>query len=114
MLGQVFLGTLVPLGLLGSALIYRQRRNRAVPPRIYFVSSLLILIGVFAMRWNVVIGGQLFSKSLRGFTTYKLAFVGPESLFTAGVLLALPLGILWVMLVLFPARHSADATPVGN
>jgi len=27
------------------------------------------------MRWNVVIGGQLFSKSFLGYTTYKMGFV---------------------------------------
>jgi hypothetical protein len=32
----------------------------------------LIMVGVFAMRWNVVIGGQLFSKSFLGYTTYKM------------------------------------------
>jgi len=26
------------------------------------------------MRWNVVIGGQLFSKSFLGYTTYKMEF----------------------------------------
>jgi predicted membrane protein len=31
------------------------------------VSSLLLLMQVLAMRWNVVIGGQMFSKSMRGF-----------------------------------------------
>ena len=34
----------------------------------------LTMIGIFAMRWNVVIGGQLFSKSFLGYTTYKMAW----------------------------------------
>ena len=38
----------------------------------YLIASLLTLIGIFAMRWNVVIGGQLFSKSFLGYTTYKV------------------------------------------
>ena len=37
-------------------------------------------MGVLAMRWNVVIGGQLFSKSLRGFMSYKMEFAGHEGL----------------------------------
>ena len=32
------------------------------------------MMGIFAMRWNVVIGGQLFSKSFLGYTTYKMAW----------------------------------------
>jgi Ni/Fe-hydrogenase subunit HybB-like protein len=43
-----------------------------VRKRMYAVSGCLALIGIFAMRWNVVIGGQLFSKSFLGYTTYKM------------------------------------------
>ena len=50
-------------------------------------ARLLILIGVLAMRWNVVIGGQLFSKSLRGVMSYKMEFAGLEGWFMGGVLL---------------------------
>ena len=35
----------------------------------------LTMIGIFAMRWNVVIGGQLFSKSFLGYTTYKVDLI---------------------------------------
>ena len=38
------------------------------------------MVGIFAMRWNVVIGGQLFSKSFLGYTTYKMDFVTREGL----------------------------------
>jgi len=34
------------------------------------VSSILLIIQVASMRWNVIIGGQLFSKSFRGFTEH--------------------------------------------
>jgi Ni/Fe-hydrogenase subunit HybB-like protein len=113
LLGQVVLGTLVPLGLLGSALIFKPRWPLPTLRRLYFVSSVLILLGVFAMRWNVVIGGQLFSKSLRGFTTYKLEFMGPESLGMAAVLLLLPFGIQAVLLYLFLPRPPSASTPLG-
>ena len=73
---------------------------------IFFLCSQLILLGVLAMRWNVVIGGQLFSKSLRGFTTYKLELIGQEGLFTSLVLLVLPFIILGVLMFFFlPANH---------
>ena len=38
------------------------------------------------MRWNVVIGGQLFSKSLRGVMSYKMEFAGMEGWFMGVVL----------------------------
>ena len=46
------------------------------------------------MRWNVVIGGQLFSKSFLGYTSYKVEFAAKEGLLPAVVLMALPFGIL--------------------
>jgi ABC-type glycerol-3-phosphate transport system permease component len=42
----------------------------------------------------VVIGGQLFSKSFLGYTTYKMSFATREGLLPALILLLLPLVIL--------------------
>ena len=110
LLVQVLMGTLVPLGLLGTALPLQRRLPPQVLQRIYLASSLLIMTGVLAMRWNVVIGGQLFSKSLRGFTTYKLEFIGHESVFTAGLLMLLPFGVLWLLTHFFWPPQKASAT----
>jgi predicted membrane protein len=77
----------------------------------YFVSSIFIMIGVLAMRWNVVIGGQLFSKSLRGFMSYKMEFAGLEGWFMGAVLLALPFVVLTVLIKLFlPEAPPPDAS----
>jgi Ni/Fe-hydrogenase subunit HybB-like protein len=106
---QVFLGTLVPLVLLGILQIVKRAPTDRVRAGIYLLSSLLIMNGVLAMRWNVVIGGQLFSKSLRGFTTYKLELIGQEGLFMSIVLLILPFLILAVMVKLFlPEKHPEE------
>lgn len=45
------------------------------------VGTLLVLMGVFMMRWNVVIGGQAFSASFSGFMEYKMP-LWPDSLET--------------------------------
>jgi predicted membrane protein len=100
-LGQATFGTLVPLILLGVLQLFRQRFPELLRRRMYFISSLLILVGVLAMRWNVVIGGQLFSKSLRGLMGYKMEFAGLEGWLMGGILLALPFIILTVMVKLF-------------
>ena len=71
--------------------------------RVYFSCSVLILLGVLAMRWNVVIGGQLFSKSLRGFMSYKMEFAGHEGWWLSLALLALPFIILTVFIKYFLA-----------
>jgi predicted membrane protein len=54
------------------------------------------------MRWNVVIGGQLFSKSFLGYTSYKLDFVTREGLLPAIALLLLPFAILMVLVKVLP------------
>jgi Ni/Fe-hydrogenase subunit HybB-like protein len=107
LLVQVFLGTLVPLGLLGTAVVFKDKVSMKCRKWIYLISGLLILIGVFAMRWNVVIGGQLFSKSLRGFTVYKLELAGHEGLLVSLVLMILPFIILGVMVKLFLPEQLA-------
>ena len=65
------------------------------------------------MRWNVVIGGQLFSKSFLGYTTYKLAFATREGLLPAILLMILPFGILAVLLKLLPPWEE-PLEPVGT
>ena len=114
---QAALGTGVPLLLLGAIQIFHKTVAALTRQRAYLLSSILILIGVLAMRWNVVIGGQLFSKSLRGFTTYKLELAGHEGWLMAVGLIALPFFVLWVFVKLFlrpgtVAESIAPATEI--
>lgn len=97
---QIYIGTLTPLALLALTQLFKF--NEKVRKRIYAVAGSLTLVGIFAMRWNVVIGGQLFSKSFLGYTTYKIGFVAKEGLLPAIVLMLLPFAILWVLVKLLP------------
>jgi len=65
---QVLLGMLVPLLLISLTKIFKKRfsLNEDMRKMVYFISVILIQFGIFATRWNVVIGGQMFSKSFRG------------------------------------------------
>ncbi len=78
---------------------------------IYLVAATLTLVGIFAMRWNVVIGGQLFSKSFLGYTTYKMEFAHREGLLAAVALMILPFLLLWGLVKLLPPwpEHEAKA-----
>jgi predicted membrane protein len=106
LVGQACLGTLVPFLLLGSVQLTGKRIPARARTTMYFVSSTLILFGVLAMRWNVVIGGQLFSKSLRGFTTYKMELAGQEGWVMGLALILLPFLILGILLKYFlPLKH---------
>ncbi|HVO11335.1 MAG TPA: NrfD/PsrC family molybdoenzyme membrane anchor subunit [Vicinamibacteria bacterium] len=108
---QIILGTLLPLGLLAMTqlVVLTEQARRGV----YATAGLLTLVGIFAMRWNVVIGGQLFSKSYLGYTTYKLEFATQEGLLVAVGLLVLPFLILWGLVRLLPpwagSGHAAEA-----
>jgi Ni/Fe-hydrogenase subunit HybB-like protein len=104
-LGQVLVGTAMPLVLLGTLQVLRRQIPEAVRKRMYFAGAASILVGVLAMRWNVVIGGQIFSKSLRGFMIYKMDFAGMEGWFMGAVLLALPFIVLTVLVKLFLAER---------
>jgi len=97
---QILLGTLVPLALLAlvQLVALRARARRAI----YVLAGGLTLVGIFAMRWNVVIGGQLFSKSFLGYTTYKMEFATREGLLPAILLMILPFVILAVLIRLLP------------
>jgi Ni/Fe-hydrogenase subunit HybB-like protein len=97
---QIALGTIVPLGLLAVAQVVRL--SDRVRTWTYMAAGTFTLVGIFAMRWNVVIGGQLFSKSFLGYTTYKMGFATREGLLPAALLMLLPLVILWVLVRLLP------------
>jgi predicted membrane protein len=103
---QLIVGTGVPIVLLAINQVVRLAPRLRI--RMYLTAGALTLIGIFAMRWNVVIGGQLFSKSFLGYTTYKMAFATREGLLPAMLLMILPFGILAVLLrVLPPWEHGA-------
>lgn len=96
---QVLMGTIIPLATLGLLQVYKpsDRKRRLI----YLMDSVLVMIGIFAMRWNIVIGGQLFSKSFYGFTAYKLELIGREGFLASAGLMLLPflilIGLLWLM-----------------
>lgn len=105
---QICLGTLVPLFLLGVTQVVKL--SEVVRKRIYVTSGALTLIGIFAMRWNVVIGGQLFSKSFLGYTSYKMHLATREGLLVAIGFTLLPLVILWVLVKLLPPWPDSHVT----
>ncbi len=110
---QICIGTIVPILLV--AFVQVVRVSEKLRKTIYVVSGSLALIGVLAMRWNVVIGGQLFSKSFLGYTTYKMALATREGLLVAIALLILPLPILALLVNVLPPwpRKNPPAAPAA-
>jgi Ni/Fe-hydrogenase subunit HybB-like protein len=99
---QLAIGTGVPLILLFITQVAKGNLAENTRKAMYTTSGILALIGIFAMRWNVVIGGQLFSKSFLGYTSYKMELATREGLFAAIALLILPLFFLWALIKLLP------------
>lgn len=104
---QLALCSLVPI-LTMSWIIARDIRGRSFVIAIT-TTACLVLIGVFMMRWNVVIGGQEISKSLRGLLSYRPEFLPREGILVTVSLLLAPLGLLWLLTRLFPPwRDEVD------
>lgn len=105
---QVLLGMLIPLAAIASAKLFRFPAE--LRKLVYFISAILVEIGIFATRWNVVIGGQLFSKSFSGLTAYKMTFFGLEGFLASLGLLLLPFVFLFIFFRYLPPWDEARAT----
>jgi len=112
---QIILGSLIPML---SIIMGRFGRLPDELRRIlYFLAAILVQVGIFSTRWNVVIGGQLFSKSLRGLTVYKLELLGIEGVLMTGFLLVLPFLLLYIITRIFPPwanGHDFAPMPPGT
>ncbi|MEI7899723.1 MAG: NrfD/PsrC family molybdoenzyme membrane anchor subunit [bacterium] len=111
---QFLVFALVPFFLLGFTVLFRLRERTAHV--LIWLSATMLLAQVLLMRWNVVIGGQLVSKSMRGFTSYMPGIWEKEGLITAVVIFTMPFGILYVfhrIVSLFPDVKKNPALPPG-
>jgi len=73
-----------------------------------WLSSGMLLIQVLLMRWNVVIGGQLVSKSMRGFTEYFPGFLDREGLIVSAVIIIIPFILLKLFDGVFPFFEKSE------
>lgn len=76
--------------------------NTRVRNVLIWTSSGMLLLQVLFMRWNVVIGGQLVSKSMRGFTEYFPGIFEKEGLLVGFLLILSPFILLRFFDKLFP------------
>jgi Ni/Fe-hydrogenase subunit HybB-like protein len=73
-----------------------------------FISVILVLFGVFMMRWNVVIGGQAFSLSFMGFMRYSLPIIPhdmetlKEGVMGALIVFCSPFVFFWILNKIVP------------
>jgi len=97
---QIFIFSLIPLLVLG-VLTLANVRGKALQI-LAALSSVMLLIQVYCMRWNVVIGGQMVSKSGRGYTFYHPGFFEKEGILPTILILSAPVVILFILSRIFP------------
>jgi len=97
---QVAIFSVIPFLLLAWLCLIRVGDGvvRIVAPLV----SLMILVQVLLMRWNVVIGGQLMSKSERGSVFFHPEWFEKEGIIPAIIIMLLPLVILYLLGKIFP------------
>ena len=108
---QLFLGSALPLLALGAVTLFHLRQR--ISTSLASAAAVLTLVGVFAMRWNVVIGGQILSKSLRGFLDYTPAITGRDGILAALFIMALPLELFALIAYFIPPWQEAPVESSG-
>jgi Ni/Fe-hydrogenase subunit HybB-like protein len=94
---QMIVGGLIPLILLGIVVLMNRYLHPRLRNTLSTAAAVLCLLQVFSMRWNIVVGGQLLSKSLRGLRSpYEPEVFGREGVLMAIALVLVPFVILWV------------------
>jgi Ni/Fe-hydrogenase subunit HybB-like protein len=97
---QVVILSVGPLLILGYLCLTR------VKDRIYLILAplvaVMLMMQVMFMRWNVVIGGQLMSKSHRGYTVFHPEWIDREGILAVLIVMSLPVILLFILSKIFP------------
>ena len=106
---QLVFGSLIPFILLMIVTLLGGQMKARVQNILAGAASFILLIQVFSMRWNVVIGGQLFSKSLKGLRDpYQPHFFEKEGILATIVIIVLPFLILVAFEKVLPMFRSVE------
>jgi Ni/Fe-hydrogenase subunit HybB-like protein len=79
------------------------------------IGVILVLFGVFMMRWNVVIGGQAFSLTFAGYMHYHLPLIPhdyetfKEGLTGALFIFFMPFFLFWIFNKIFPVFNLKES-----
>jgi Ni/Fe-hydrogenase subunit HybB-like protein len=107
---QMVIGSLIPFILLFIVVVMNRYLHEKVRNTLSSMAALLLLLQVFSMRWNVVIGGQLLSKSFRGLRSgYEPHLFEKEGILVAILLFVMPFVILYVFDRLLPIEEPPGA-----
>lgn len=107
---QIMVFSLVPFLMLSITSLFKFKKR--LKNLMIWVSSGMLLIQVLLMRWNVVIGGQLVSKSMRGFTEYFPGYFDKEGLIVSFVIIIIPFILLRFFDHIFPFFHKKKVSRI--
>jgi Ni/Fe-hydrogenase subunit HybB-like protein len=88
-------GSLIVLAILSIMIVFKVEGKALV--RGLVVSGVGMMIAVLAMRWNVVIGGQELSKTMKGLLVYYPEIVSHEGLLAVAIVFTCPFVVLWLI-----------------
>ncbi|MBT4878110.1 MAG: polysulfide reductase NrfD [Desulfobacula sp.] len=109
-LWQVKICSIIPLFTLGVLGLFTIKKN--IYNFMAAIVSAMLLLQVLIMRWNVVIGGQLMSKSARGYTEFHPEWFDKEGIIAVIIVMAIPFIILFVLSRIFPFWTQNNETNV--
>lgn len=108
---QVGICSVIPLLLLGALCLIRMKDSLFVG--LSAVVSFILLLQVLFMRWNVVIGGQLISKSARGYTEFHPEWFDKEGIIAVIVVMSIPFVLLFILGRIFPFWFEEEQREVS-
>jgi len=109
-LWQVKICSILPLFILGVLGFFTIKKH--IYNFMAAIVSAILLLQVLIMRWNVVIGGQLMSKSARGYTEFHPEWFDKEGILAVIIVMSIPFVILFVLGRIFPFWTSDNETKV--
>ena len=112
---QMVFGSLIPFVLLAIVVLMKPFLTDPLRNTITFVASMILLLQVFSMRWNVVIGGQIFSKSMRGFReSYSPGLFEKEGILTAIAVMLIPFVLMAIFNRFLPLTEQAEEVSIST
>jgi len=112
--GKDFVNIFILQYTIGNAIPFIMLLTRRVTIPKMVVALLLVLFGVFMMRWNVVIGGQSFSLTFAGYMHYHIPFLPhnletfKEGFFGAATVMISPFIFFYIINKFIPSIKTAE------
>lgn len=106
-IGQLLILSTIPFFLLGYAAIVDVKEKSLL--YLANISSVLLVLQVLLMRYNVVIGGQMVAKSERGFVKFHWDFFSGEGLLVCVAIFVMPFITYYVISQFIPIFEEEEA-----